>query len=111
HPHGTSLRYLRQRAAVWKQNQSRSQREPAPLEREPPAGARAGERRQQARSRLHRVPQGRQGRQGILEPSSLPDVIKVEIRLKVERHTEGQGPHHIKVGASGWSRACPERLS
>jgi len=62
---GTSLRHLRQRPAIWKQDQPRSQREPPPLEREPPSRARPRKRRQQARARLHHLPQVRQGRQSL----------------------------------------------
>src|SRR5262249_10162434 len=66
HPHGTNLRDLRQRAAIWKQDQSRPQRQPPPLEREPASGARPRERRQQAGPRLHGLPEGPQSRQGVL---------------------------------------------
>src|SRR5580698_11315376 len=63
--HGTSLRHLRQEAAIWKYHQPRPQRVSQALERQPAARTRQSKGRHQAHSRLHVLPTQRQSGQGL----------------------------------------------
>ena len=64
--HGTNLRSLRQRSAIWKQYQSRAQRPAAALECQPAASARQGSGRQPAYARLRQLSAQRQSYQGLV---------------------------------------------
>jgi len=60
--HGTGLRYLRQRPAVWEQHFARAQHYEAALECESAPGEGEGRRRGEADSRLQQLFEGWEGR-------------------------------------------------